>query len=146
SRIPGPEAVAVARDDGESRDLRVANDAVDFSALCECEGVVRGAHRCVTTVPGPRLLSESRGQVLRIGAHIHRALRVAPDFPRRRRALELVLEPSLLLRSEKRLRRRIPLRVGDMRLVEPYLGGRIAAVEGAPAVENPHQGLRGHCD
>src|ERR1043165_5259866 len=113
-----PEAAAVARDDGEARDLRVANEAVDFSALCVSGAVVTSTQSCVGVL-GPRLLGETRGQVLRVGAPVQRGQRVAPDFPRRRRSLEPVLEPCLLLRPENRLGRRAPLRIGDMRIVEP---------------------------
>src|SRR6185312_5169423 len=42
------------------------------------------------------------------------------------------------------LRRRAPLRVGHMRIVEADLRRRIAAVEAAPAVENLHLRLRKH--
>ncbi len=86
------------------------------------------------------------GQVLRVGARVERALRIAPDLPRRGRAPELVLEPCLLLRPEDRLRRCVPLRVGDMRVVEADLRRGIAAVEGAPAVENLHHRLGKHAD
>src|SRR6185436_14784892 len=99
ARVSGPEAVAIARDDGEACDLRVANEIVDFSALQVRGAVVPSSQRSVS-VPGPRLPGETRGQVLRVGAPVQRSERVTPDFPRRRRASELVLEPCLLLRPE----------------------------------------------
>src|SRR4051812_34022497 len=69
-------------------------------------------------VRGPGLLDETGRQVLRVGAGVDGALRAGPDLPRPRRLLELVLEPGLLRRPEDRLRRRVPLRVGDMVVVE----------------------------
>ena len=33
-RVSGPKAVAIARDNGEACDLRVAHETVDFGALC----------------------------------------------------------------------------------------------------------------
>src|SRR5262249_22824279 len=45
---------------------------------------------------------------------------------------------------EDRLGRRAPLRVGDMRIVEPDFGRGIAAVETTAAVENLQNGLREH--
>src|SRR5262245_62454689 len=60
SRISGPEAVAVARDDGEASNLRVANETVDFSAFCVSGAVVTASQSCVSVL-GPRLLGETRG-------------------------------------------------------------------------------------
>src|SRR6185312_7341052 len=143
SRVSRPEAVAVARYDGEARDLRVAHQMVDLGALRVRCAEVTPAEGSVR-VRGPGLLGETAGQVLRVGALIERSERVAPDFPRRRGALELGLEPRLLLRPEDRLRRRAPLRVFDMRSVEPDVRRRIAAVETTAAVESLHGRLGKH--
>ncbi len=135
--------MAIARDDCEARNLRVAHEIVDFSTLhVRCAVITPAQGR--EGVLGPGLLGETRRQVLGVGPPIQCAQRVGPDFPRRSRALELVLEPYLLLRPENRLWRRAPLRVRDMRIVEPDFRRRIAAVEAAPAIQNLHRNFRKH--
>src|SRR4029079_8582299 len=54
-RIPGPETVAVARDDREAGDLRVADQVVDFGALCVGAPVIARAERRIRA-SGPGFL------------------------------------------------------------------------------------------
>src|SRR5438477_3843091 len=54
-RVSGPETVAIARDNGEAGDLRVAHKTVDFSALCVRAAEVTPAQRRVSAVFRPRL-------------------------------------------------------------------------------------------
>src|SRR5688500_18396352 len=98
--VAGPEAVTVARDDGKPRDLCVTDQIVDFAALGSCASMVASA-KVRERIGRPRRLRQAGEQILRVGAPLERAERVSPDLPRRRRALQLVLEPGLLLGSEK---------------------------------------------
>src|SRR5579871_745364 len=104
SGIAGPEAVTVAGDDRESRDLRVAYEIVDFAAL-----VVRAAPIAAADlrerVRGPLVLRHAVGKVCGVGPQIERALRVAPDLPGRRGSTKLIHEPLLLSGAEDRARR-----------------------------------------
>src|SRR5262245_21316493 len=97
--VAGPEAVKVARDDRKPGDLRVPNQLVDLAALGKGAAVIAAAQIRERT-DRPRLLRQAGGQILRVGARLERALRVPPDLPRRRRALQLVLEPGLLRGSK----------------------------------------------
>ncbi len=79
-RVAGPEAVAVARDDGEAGDLRVAHEIVDFGALGVRGAVIAAADIREAPSFGHGSLVRPGGQVLRVGALIERALRVRPRF------------------------------------------------------------------
>src|SRR5206468_3144260 len=133
-RISRPEAVAVARDDRKAGDFRVADKVVDLATLHPGAAIIVGTG--IDETRRPRLGEQASGEVLRVDALVERALGIAPDLPRRGRALQLILEPRLLLCAEDRLRRRILLRVRDARLPEREFGGRIAAIEGAAPVED----------
>src|SRR5215831_1427668 len=141
--VAGPEAVKVARDDRKPGDLRVANEIVDLAALGPGTAVIAAAQSRERT-GRPRLLRQARGQILRVGARLERALRVPPDLPRRRRALQLVLEPGLLLGSKNGLRRRVLLRVCDVPVFELELRGRMAPVVSASPVEHLRDVLGEH--
>src|SRR5690242_18348846 len=93
--VAGPEAVTVARDDRKPGDLRVADQLVDLVALGPGAAMVAAADVRKRT-GRPRRLRQAGGQVLRVGAPLERTERVPPDLPRRRRALQLVLQPGLL--------------------------------------------------
>jgi hypothetical protein len=140
-RISGPEAMAVARDNGEAGDLRVAHEIVDFSALCVGRAEIAPAQVCVGAVFRPRLLGQTRGQVLRVGALIQRAQGIRPDFPRRCRALKLFFEPGLLLRPENRLRRMNGLNVIEVKVDAKDASGETMKLT-LPA--SSHQGQRCH--
>ena len=133
-RISRPEAVAVARDDRKAGDFRVADKVVDLATLHPGAAIIVRAG--IDETRRPRLGEQASGEVLRVDALVERPLRIAPDLPRRGRALQLILEPRLLLGAEDGLRRRILLRVRDARLPEREFGGRIAAIEGAAPVED----------
>jgi hypothetical protein len=102
--IARPEAVAVARHDRESRDLRIAHKVIDFAAL-----VVRAAPIAAADlregVGGPLLLRQSIRKVLRVGSQIQGSLRIAQIFQAGSGPTELVHEPLLLTASENRARR-----------------------------------------
>src|SRR5206468_13055129 len=91
-----------------------------------------------------RLLAQSSRQILRIGPLIRGALGIAPDLPRRRGPLQLVLEPDLLFGAKNRLRRCVPLRVGRARTVERDLSRRLAGIESAATIENLRRILGKH--
>src|ERR1043165_10166026 len=126
-----------------SGDLRVANQIVDLAALGPGTAVIAAAQSRERT-GRPRLLRQARGQILRVSARLERALRVPPDLPRRRRALQLVLEPGLLLGSKNGLRRRVLLRVRDVPVFEAELRWRVAPVVGASPVEHLRDVLGEH--
>jgi hypothetical protein len=96
--------VAVARDNREAGDLRVADEIINFAAL-----VIRPAPVAVVDqrerAGGPLVFDQAVRKVLRIGTKIEGALRVAPDLPRGRRSAKLVQKPLLLIVSEDRVRR-----------------------------------------
>src|SRR3954469_2554252 len=106
--VAGPEAVTVARHDRKPGDLCIADELVDFAALGPRAAMIAAAEIRERT-GWPRRLRQAGDQILRVGARLERAERVSPDLPRRRRALQLVLEPGLLLGSEQGLRRRVLL-------------------------------------
>src|SRR5262249_12667184 len=130
-RDAGPEAVAIAGDGDEAGETLVADEIVDLGALDVRGAVVSapdaGAHGARPRPP------RSAPEGLRVGAKVERALRVAPDLPRRTRRREALLEPLLLLGAEDRLRRCIAPRVRDILAVEADrlrpLGVRAARVE-----------------
>src|SRR3954470_25020439 len=90
SRVTGPEAVAVSRDDGEAGDLRIPDEVVDLGALAIGHSVIGWAHGCISVLR-PGFLGQSRGQVLRIASPIERAFRIAPDLPGGGRLAQLIL-------------------------------------------------------
>src|SRR6185369_8506098 len=132
--ISRPEAVAVARDDRKAGDFRVADKVVDLAALHPGAAIIVGAG--IDEAGRPWLGQQASGEILRVDALVDRSLGIAPDLPRRGRALQLILKPRLLLCAEDGLRRHILLRVRDARLPEREFGGRIAAIEGAAPVED----------
>src|SRR5579872_655359 len=102
--IAGPKAVTVARHDREPGDLRIADEVIDFATLVECPAIISGA-ALREGVGRPLPFGQSIGKVLRVGAIIEGALRIAPDLPGCRGPAELVQEPLLLNGPEDRLRR-----------------------------------------
>src|SRR5678816_1511890 len=141
--VAGPEAVTVARDDRKPSDLCITDQIVDFAALGPRAAMIAAA-KIRERTGRPRRLRQAGEQILRVGAPLERAERVPPDLPGCRRALQLVLEPGLLLGSKKGLRRRVLLWVRDVPVLESELRWRIAPVEGAPAVEHLHDVLGEH--
>src|SRR4051794_22329454 len=102
--IAGPEAVTIARHDRESGDLRIADEVIDFATLVVGAAIIAAAD-LREGVGRPLLLGHSIGKVLRVGAQIEGAQRIAPDLPGCRGPTELVHEPFLLTRPEQRARR-----------------------------------------
>src|SRR5678815_356480 len=127
--VAGPEAVTVARDDRKPSDLCITDQIVDFAALGPRAAMIAAA-KIRERTGRPRRLRQAGEQILRVGAPLERAERVPPDLPGCRRALQLVLEPGLLLGSKKGLRRRVLLWVRDVPVLESELRWRIAPVEG----------------
>jgi len=85
----GPEAVPVAGYGYEAGNSVFPHEVIDFSALHVCRAVVSSARTRIETSkarawPGFR---HTAGEVLRVGAHVERGNRVAPDFPCRFRFL-----------------------------------------------------------
>src|SRR6185503_1901824 len=113
--ISSPKAVPVPRNDREAGDLRFAHEVVDFLALSVGRSVVVTAELRIG-VCGPRVLDHSGGEVLRVRAMVERAKRIAPDFPRRRRFAQLVLEPGFLLNPEDSPRRRLLTRIWNAQI------------------------------
>ena len=76
--------MAVTGDGHESRDALLADEVVDLAALDVRGGVIAAGKRGRVSGSRPGL-RQPRGQILRIGAHVERGRRVAPDLPRRLR-------------------------------------------------------------
>src|SRR6185436_5656343 len=93
--ITGPKAVTVAGHDREPGDLRIADEVIDFATLVVGAAIVDAAE-LREGVGRPLLFGESIGKVLRVGPHVERTQRTAPDLPRGRGPTELVHEPLLL--------------------------------------------------
>src|SRR5262249_43555354 len=83
-RVPGPEAVTVPRDRDEPLDPLVADEVVQLGALAIARADVAAAAKAGIARSRPRGLCQTRGQVLRAGPPIERAVRGSPDLPRRR--------------------------------------------------------------
>src|SRR4030095_3942180 len=75
---------------------------------------------------------------------VERAERIAPDFPRRRRFAQLILEPGLLLNAEDGSRRPLLARIWNAHIAELEFGGRSPPIEGASCVERDHRLLGKH--
>src|ERR1043165_4661269 len=141
--ISSPETVPVSRNDREAGDLRFAHVVVNFLSLGVGRSVVVTAELRIS-ICGPRLLDHSGWEVLRVRAPVERAERIAPDFPRRSRFAQLVLEPGLLVGAEDGARWRLLSRIRNAHIAEVELGGRPPAVEGASRVERDHRLLGKH--
>src|SRR6185503_6982599 len=113
--IPSPKTVTVPRNDREAGDLRFAHEVVDLLALRVGRSVVVSAEDGVG-IRGPRILDHSGGEVLRVRAVVESAERIAPDFPRRLRFAQLVLEPGFLLNPEDSPRRRLLTRIWNAQI------------------------------
>src|SRR5438552_9148441 len=132
-REPGPETVTVAGNRGEAGDTFARDEVVDLAAFDECARVITAAEAGVARAwPG---FGDAARQILRIGAHLERAGRIAPDFPGRARGLEPIEEPGLLRRAEYTLRRFVFLEIGNLGVAEADRRGRVAAAVAASGVE-----------
>src|SRR5688500_6668688 len=100
----GPERMTIAGDDREPADALLTHEVEDLRALRHVATPVAGTERCVARA-GPRARSDAGRKILRIGAPVERAERVAPDLPGRGRALQLLQEPPLLHSAEHAVRR-----------------------------------------
>src|SRR5581483_12064061 len=120
----------------------LADEVVDLAALGKRRADVAAAE--ISEPPaGPSRRDDVFGDILRIGAHIERCRRAAPDLPRRVRRAQLVEEPRLLFGAENRLRRIVLANVRDLLIAEPDGRRRLAAVVVAPAVEDLEHVFRG---
>src|SRR3569833_351023 len=132
---PRPETVAVASYGCNACDSFAAHERVDFGALdIRCAVIAGGESGCVTRArPGRR---EPLRQVFWVRAEVERAGGVSPDLPGRRRGLQPVEEPCLLLGPKDRLWRIALAEVGDLLVAERDGVGGLAACVNAARIEN----------
>ena len=106
----------VARNGRETGDSVVADEVIDFTALDVRRAVIASAGAGVKSRVSrtrPRF-GQARGKVLRVGAHVERSNRVAPDFPRRFRFLQPLQEPGFLFCSKNGSGRLIFAEIRDL--------------------------------